>query len=82
MCSVMRLSETIPGLSDSELLNKSYSQVSLFPSNIIHQTTPQYRLDSYSKRLKDREPFLFYKDSSATLDILKYDNDLKGREYV
>jgi hypothetical protein len=79
---VATLSEAMSGLTDSELLDNSCSQVSLFPKNIVHHTTPQHHLDSYSKRLKEREPFLFCEDGLAALDILEFDDSVKGREFA
>lgn len=69
--------------TDSELLDQSCTQISLpFPQNMVHQTTPQHHLDSYSKRLKDRESVLFSEDRSAELelDILEYDDRVKGKD--
>lgn len=67
-------------LTDSQLLDHSCSQVSAFPNNIVRQTTPQHQLDSYSKRLEERDEFLFTVDGSAALDILEYDDHVKGRK--
>jgi hypothetical protein len=70
---------TIP---DADLLDNSCSQVSLFPSNILHHTTPQYHLNSYKKLLADREPFMFCEDGLAALDMLEYDDNVKGENKV
>ncbi|KAE8444669.1 hypothetical protein EG329_014326 [Mollisiaceae sp. DMI_Dod_QoI] len=82
--SIVRLSEAMPrpNLTDSELLSDSCSKALLFPNNIVRQTTPQHHLDSYSKRLKEREPFLFSEDGAAALDILEYDDPVKGFQHT
>ncbi|TVY76115.1 hypothetical protein LSUE1_G004245 [Lachnellula suecica] len=43
----------VPNVTDSELLDNSCSHKSLFPNNIVHQTTPRHHLDSYTKRLEE-----------------------------
>ncbi|KFY93297.1 hypothetical protein V500_03784 [Pseudogymnoascus sp. VKM F-4518 (FW-2643)] len=63
--------------SDFELLDKSCSQVSKFPYNIVHQTAPQHQLESYKNRLEKREPLMFCEDGWAALDILEYDDHAK-----
>lgn len=78
----VKSSEAMSGLTDSELLDASCAQVSQFPNNILHQTTPQHHVDSYGKRLDEREPFMLSEDGSAALDILEYDDQLKGGEYL
>jgi hypothetical protein len=66
----------------AQLLDKSCSQLSLYPNNIVHQTTPQHQLGSYSKRLKERDRFLFCEDGSAALDMLEYDDRIKGKNQL
>lgn len=63
--------------SDFHLLGNSCSRILEFPHNIVHQTTPKYQLDSYKKRLHDREDSLFTADGSAALDIIEYDDHVK-----
>jgi hypothetical protein len=70
------------GFTDSELLDDSCSpgQLLRFPNNLVHLAVPQHQLDSYRKLMDERKKLLFCEDGAATLDILEYDDHVKGKE--
>jgi hypothetical protein len=69
-------------MSDADLFTKSCLEASLFPKNIVRHSTPQHHLDAYVSRLDRESSRLFCDDGRATLDILEYDDEVKGTIHV
>jgi hypothetical protein len=65
-------------MSDADLFTKSCLQASFFPKNIVRHSIPQHHLDDYVSRLDRESSRLFCDDGRAALDILEYDDEVKG----
>jgi hypothetical protein len=64
--------------SDTELLAGSCLAASSFPKNIVRHATPLHHLEGYFERLRENAKRIFCEDGKAGLDILEYDDIVKG----